>query len=294
MNSLKETRAYEITGGNGIEMEMDTDDDTKDKDIIPLTRYKQKINNNNKNNKIKDGNKEDQVFVQILQSNVRRNKLHIQKAMRLTLNCASNNCYMSTPYFLPPQSLKKSLINAGKRGIDVRILTAGVSDVPMVRMASQHVYSVLLRNGIRIYEYFGATLHAKTATIDGIYSSIGSFNLDIWSHLYNLEINMSTLDHKTAAQLEDQFMRDLQQSTEVTLADLESRSFIKRAIYWSAYHLLRIFDFKPFYSTVGIQKGTFFYLFFIIFFNYSFIINFGEISFFFFLIFFFKFINLFF
>src|SRR4051812_9927916 len=78
----------------------------------------------------------------------------------------------------------------------------GVSDVPVVRHASQHVYSLFLKNGVKIYEYYGRKLHAKTVTIDGIYSSIGSFNLDPWSHFYNLEMNLTVLDPDTAERLE--------------------------------------------------------------------------------------------
>jgi cardiolipin synthase len=212
--------------------------------LTPLTIHKQHHHTKHRDSEDKG------VFVQVLQSNVPRNKLHIQKAIRVTLNNAMHHCYLTTPYFVPPQSLKRAMINAAKRGVDIRILTAGVSDVILVKLASQHVYSLLLRNGVRIYELFGSTLHAKTATIDGIYSSVGSFNLDTLSHYYNLEINLTILDHRMATQLEEQFSRDIQYCTEVTLEDLEARSALKRFIQWAAYHMLRVLSIKPLYNRV--------------------------------------------
>ena len=110
----------------------------------------------------------------------------------------------------------------------------------MVQWASQHVYHLFLRNNVKIYEFFGAHLHAKTVTIDGIYSSIGSFNLDPWSHFYNLELNLTTLDPVTAAQLEEQFTKDIENSKEVTLENLEKRSLLQCFIHWACYHILRL------------------------------------------------------
>jgi cardiolipin synthase len=108
-------------------------------------------------------------------------------------------------------------------------------------MASQHVYNVFLRKGVRIYEHWGKALHCKTITIDGIYSAIGSFNLDPLSHFWNLELNLTTLDTETATQLEEHFLSDSSQSTEVTLANLHKRTIFQRMLHWSCYHLLRFF-----------------------------------------------------
>ena len=65
--------------------------------------------------------------------------------------------------------------------MEIHILTAGRSDVPMMRRAARHVYGRYLKRGIRIYEGQARTLHAKTVTIDGLYAAVGSFNLDRWS-----------------------------------------------------------------------------------------------------------------
>jgi cardiolipin synthase len=127
------------------------------------------------------GAQNNDTLVQVLRSNTRKNLTHIQKSMEESTNRAVSYCYFTTPYFLPYGSLKKAITNAAKRGVDVRILTAGLSDVPLMRLASHHVYQSFLKHGVRIYEMHQKTLHAKIATIDGIYSSIGSYNLDHWS-----------------------------------------------------------------------------------------------------------------
>lgn len=180
------------------------------------------------------------TFVQVLRSNQRRNLSHIQKSMEEIVNRSVSYCYFTTPYFLPQDSLRKALINAQRRGVDVRILTAGISDVPLMHYASRHVYTSFLQAGIRIYEMTAKTLHAKIATMDGIYSSIGSYNLDHWSARRNLEVNLSIIDQDIALGLKEQFDVDLRSSQEINKVRFFARSALRRFICWLAYLLLRI------------------------------------------------------
>ncbi len=83
--------------------------------------------------------------IQVIDSNALSNKKQIQTAVTILLNTATHNCYIITPYFLPPLWLKRALIRAAKRGVDVRIITAGERDVPAVRYASQHIYSAFFK-----------------------------------------------------------------------------------------------------------------------------------------------------
>lgn len=182
----------------------------------------------------------DGTMVQVLRSNQRRNLNHIQKSMEEIVNRAISYCYFTTPYFLPHEGLRKALINAQMRGVDVRILTAGISDVPLMRYASHHVYRGFLRPGIRIYEMTKKTLHAKIATIDGIYSSIGSYNLDHWSARRNLEVNLSVIDPDIAISLKKQFEIDLTSSKEIDKVSFFARSMMRRFLCWLAYLLLRL------------------------------------------------------
>ena len=120
------------------------------------------------------------LFVQVLPSNVFRNVRLIQRAMLLTVREAKHRVLITNPYFFPPPPLFRALARAAERGVEVMILVPGEgkADVPFTRWASQHIYFTLLKKGVRIFELQNAVLHAKTVTIDGIYSSIGSFNWD--------------------------------------------------------------------------------------------------------------------
>jgi cardiolipin synthase len=180
------------------------------------------------------------VLVQVLGSNTRRNLHAIQRSMEMTLKRAASYCYFTTPYFLPFDPLRKAMIGAAKRGVDVRVLTAGLSDVPLMRRASRHAYGQFLKAGIRIYEMFGRTLHAKTATIDGVYGTVGSYNLDHWSARRNLEVNVSIWDPEIAHELEQNFQDDVKISREVIFAEWESRGWVTRFFDWVAYQLMRL------------------------------------------------------
>jgi cardiolipin synthase len=176
-------------------------------------------------------------LVQILESHVRRHRRAIQKALRVTLARALERCYLTSPYFVPPKRLVRALKHAARRGVDVRVLTAGRSDVPLVRLASQHLYGRLLRAGVRIFELQERVLHAKTVTVDGVYAAVGSFNLDAWSDRRNLEVSVAVLDAQAALVLERQFLADLERSVEVRLAQWTRRAWPRRALAWLAYQL---------------------------------------------------------
>ncbi|MES2503271.1 MAG: phospholipase D-like domain-containing protein [Myxococcota bacterium] len=180
------------------------------------------------------------VFAQVLASNQRRKIVSIQRSMELSLNRATTYCYFTTPYFLPHAGLRKAMIEAAERGVDVRVLTAGLSDVPLMRLAAQYVYSLFLRAGIRIYELDGQTLHAKTAVIDGIYAWVGSYNLDHWSARRNLEVNVGVIDPYLADELEAHFDADLESSREISWAVWRKRSWFRRIVNFMAYQVMRL------------------------------------------------------
>lgn len=179
-------------------------------------------------------------MVQVLRSNMRRNLAHIQKSMEECVNRSVSYCYFTTPYFLPNEGLRRAMLNAQKRGVDVRILTAGLSDVPLMRYASHHVYASFLTHGIRIYEMTQKTLHAKLATIDGLQASIGSYNLDHWSARRNLEVNLSIIDQSIAQGLQEQFHKDLALGVEIQKDEFLKRGFVRRWWCWLAYLLMRL------------------------------------------------------
>eukprot|EP01130_Rhizamoeba_saxonica_P014073 TRINITY_DN6096_c0_g1_i1.p1 TRINITY_DN6096_c0_g1~~TRINITY_DN6096_c0_g1_i1.p1 ORF type:complete len:359 (-),score=61.30 TRINITY_DN6096_c0_g1_i1:40-1116(-) len=181
------------------------------------------------------------VFVQVLESDAKRNKRNIQKALLISLRNATSHCYLTSPYFLPPLKLRREIMNAAARGVDVRLLTQGLCRTPIISQASQHIYGLFLRNGVKVYQMFDKELHAKTATIDGVYASIGTYNFDNLSFKHMLEVNFTVIDPKTALELEDHFKNDLAYSEELNIEIWEKRSYWKRFIHGCAYFMSQIF-----------------------------------------------------
>lgn len=136
---------------------------------------------------------------------------------------ARTRVWITQGYFAPERRLVAALADAARRGVDVRLLLPSFSDVPPVRHRGRAHYGELLRAGVRIYERHDAMLHAKTAVVDGLWATVGSFNLDHRSLLHNHEANGALLDSALAAQLEELFLADLRHSRAITLAEWERR-----------------------------------------------------------------------
>ena len=141
---------------------------------------------------------------------------------------ASRRVWIHTPYFLPTFSLRRRLMEAVRRGVDVRLLLAGKShDHPSVLYAGRHYYGRLLRNGIRIYEYQPTFTHAKLCIVDD-WSTIGSCNFDHWSLRWNLEANQEVEDRHFAADIVALFEKDLTDSKEILPTEWAQRAWRQR------------------------------------------------------------------
>ncbi|MDB5989116.1 MAG: phospholipase D/Transphosphatidylase [Herbaspirillum sp.] len=144
------------------------------------------------------------------------------------INSAQSQVYLTNAYFVPDPQMLTSLKDAVARGVDVRLLLPSKSDSALVRYASRSFYDELLRAGVKIYERQDALLHAKTAVIDGVWSTIGSTNLDWRSFATNQEINAVVLSPGFGAQMQKMFNDDLQASTLITLESWHRRSLGSR------------------------------------------------------------------
>jgi cardiolipin synthase len=137
---------------------------------------------------------------------------------------ARRRFWLTNAYFAPRRGALPLLVDAARRGVDVRLLLPGQSDVPLVRHAGHGSYRYLLQGGVRIFEYRPSVLHAKSFVADGYVSMVGSTNMDFRSFHFNSECNVVALDAGVAKVLEEQFEADLAQSAEVTLADWDRRT----------------------------------------------------------------------
>ncbi|MGE5300484.1 MAG: cardiolipin synthase [Acidobacteriota bacterium] len=147
---------------------------------------------------------------------------------------AERSIHITTPYFVPDGQAVSSLIDAASRGLDVKIVLPEVSDSSLALYAGHYQYSNLLKAGVKLYERQHAMIHAKTSVVDGVWSTVGSTNMDLWSFLHNNEVNAIIIGSDFANEMEVLFERDLQQSKEVVLEDWRRRPLLPRIMEWFA------------------------------------------------------------
>ena len=147
---------------------------------------------------------------------------------------AEKQIALTNAYFVPDPQLLRSLMEAAGRGVDVKLILPSYSDSGIVFHAGRSHYSDLLKAGVKIYERHGALLHSKTALIDGVWSSVGSTNLDWRSFLDNDEVNAVILGRDFAAQMQTMFDKDLEASEAIDLERWERRSPVFKVKEWGS------------------------------------------------------------
>jgi cardiolipin synthase len=147
---------------------------------------------------------------------------------------AEKQVYLTNAYFVPDPQLLKSLTDAAGRGVDVRLILPSHSDSETVFHAGRSHYSGLLEGGVKLYERLGALLHSKTAVIDGVWSTVGSTNLDWRSFLDNDEINAVVLGREFGQKMSDMFAADLAASRGIDPERWERRPLSFRIKEWMA------------------------------------------------------------
>ena len=144
---------------------------------------------------------------------------------------ARKSILITTPYFLPDRSFRGELQRARQRGVSVRIVVPGKhADHTLTRSSGRGAYGELLNAGAEIYEYEPTMIHAKIAIIDGVWSIVGSTNLDNRSFGINDEVNVAVLNPEVAAHLTQAFEDDVAHSKHITLDDWKKRSLMERAL----------------------------------------------------------------
>jgi cardiolipin synthase len=129
---------------------------------------------------------------------------------------ARRRLYIATPYFVPDENLRKAVAGRARAGVDVRLLLPDEhTDAKMIRRTSHRYYQELLDAGVRIYEYQPTMMHSKLVVVDGLWSVVGSANMDIRSQELNQENVLGILDAAFAGQVEAALSRDLSRSTQI-------------------------------------------------------------------------------
>jgi cardiolipin synthase len=144
------------------------------------------------------------------------------------LNHAETNAHLTIAYFAPDPQLLKALTDAAQRGVKVKLVLPSYTDSWSIFHLGRSYYTTLLKGGVKLYLRRGAVMHAKTASIDGVWSTVGSTNLDWRSFLHNDEINAVVISRHFATQMDAMFNADIAESDEITLDAWQQRSLLAR------------------------------------------------------------------
>ena len=154
-----------------------------------------------------------------------KGRRRMRNLFRYSIDHAQTSILLTTAYFIPSRKLIERLERSVKRGVRVRLLVPGKSDIPAASYAGRAFFSRLLKAGIEIYTYLGEMLHAKTYLFDQDWSIIGSTNLDYQSLRYNDEGNVGILDRPFTSKMTEVFEEDLRNSAKIEEEAWRRRSF---------------------------------------------------------------------
>lgn len=162
------------------------------------------------------GDKVNMIYIDLLSAIV-----HAQRSIHITM-----------AYFVPDRRTLRELKRAAKRGVDVSLILPGFSDIWVTMEAGRSYYGELLKAGIKIHERRDSLLHAKTVVIDGVWSAVGSSNMDLRSFLHNNEVNAVVLGEDFGLQMEAMFAQDLAQSEPIDLKSWKRRPVTQKFREW--------------------------------------------------------------
>jgi len=145
---------------------------------------------------------------------------------------AEQSIHLTNSYFIPDKQIVKALTEAAGRGVDVTIILPGITDSKLAFYAQRYHYSELLKSGVKIYEHKTSLLHAKTAVVDKVWSTVGSTNMDYLSLLHNDEVNAVILSKEFAAEMEKMFVKDLENSRQITWDEWKKRPLFPKIREW--------------------------------------------------------------
>ena len=183
----------------------------------------------------------DAVRVKVLQNNWYKNKIEILKSYRSALKHSHERMIIFASYFLPGRNERKLLRNASRRGVDIKIVLSAESDSRIFKRATSFLYDFILRNNITIYEYIPSNLHAKVATVDGNWCTIGSYNLNHLSDYGSVETNADILDSRFAGQFEQLLQGIIENDCrQVTFREhIQGKPLLFKIIDWFSYQMIR-------------------------------------------------------
>lgn len=168
--------------------------------------------------------------VKVLASDPREQGNRIYTALLAAIDAAQQEVHIAMAYFAPGEAFVQALCDAAQRGVSVALVLPGRSDSRLALHAGRSYYGRLLKAGVRIHEMDQAVMHAKTAVIDGVFSTVGSSNLDWLSFVANNELNVIVLGDEFGTRMNALFDEDRRGSRPVTLEDWQRRGLGQRVL----------------------------------------------------------------
>ncbi|CAE7945362.1 cls [Symbiodinium necroappetens] len=191
--------------------------------------------------------KEPGVYVQILQSNVRQRRRTLQKVIEKSIDAADESVLLTTAYFFPPGFLKNALLRVPARGARLSLLLSGSSDfypLPGDLLAQTHFLRNFLRDTpsqqVKVHLYGHRHMHAKHMCVDGVFSTIGSFNFDLYSARRNLEVGVAVFDRDFARKMQNLHLKRAGESKQTFYSDSMYHQPLVRCACALAYGLVRL------------------------------------------------------
>jgi cardiolipin synthase len=156
------------------------------------------------------------------------------------IRAAREHILIANSYFLPDRQIRRALVAAVSRGVNVKVLVPGRSDVLAIYYASRRLYPWLLAQGIQIWEWRRTVLHSKTAVIDKSWCTVGTYNLDHRSWRFNLEVNVAVEDAAVGERMHLRFLADLALAVRVDAREFSMRSLTERLIEHFCYFFRKL------------------------------------------------------
>lgn len=158
---------------------------------------------------------------------------------------ARSHIYIMSSYFLPGMLVRKKMARAAKRGVKIKLVLAGVSDVMLAKHAERYIYRWIFKNNIEVYEYNSSVLHAKIATYDGKWATIGSYNVNNISAFASIELNLDVNETNFARSMQEHIEETIRHHCEqIREEDYRTRyNFFKRLYQQGCYQIVRMLFF---------------------------------------------------
>jgi cardiolipin synthase len=169
-----------------------------------------------------------------------RRRNQISRSYIEMFNRAENDIIIMSSYFLPGRVMRRNMVAAARRGVNISLILAGTSDVPMAKYAERFIYRWMLRNNVKIYEYPKCVLHAKLSTYDRKWVTVGSYNVNDISAYASIELNLDVMDDDFAGEVTGWMIRTIDRDCiRITDDYIKQYNLVTRFLQWWSYEVFR-------------------------------------------------------